>query len=115
MIYENQILSYMINGDGDLYPMVRWPTDRNNQSLKGAVVVNLRQSEADVKCQMDIDSHISLTEQARKISSLIAPASSVGEVLWKFPLELFFCLILAEGRANCSFQYMRQAIWIYFS
>ncbi len=40
---------------------------RNNQSLKGAVVVTLCQNEADVKCQMDIDSHISLTEQAGKI------------------------------------------------
>ncbi len=40
---------------------------RLSQLLKGAVVVNLCQNEADVKCQMDIDSHISLTEQAGKI------------------------------------------------
>ena len=38
-----------------------------SQLLKGAVVVTLRQNEAEVKCQMDIDSHISLTEQAGKI------------------------------------------------
>ena len=41
--------------------------ERNNQSLKGAFVVTLCQNETDVKCQMDIDSHISLTEQAGKI------------------------------------------------
>ncbi len=39
----------------------------NNQSLKGAVVVTLCQNEADVKFQMDIDSHISFTEQTGKI------------------------------------------------
>ncbi len=38
-----------------------------SQLLKGAVVVTLYQNEADVKCQMDIDSSISLTEQAGKI------------------------------------------------
>ncbi len=40
---------------------------RLSQLLKGAVVVTLCQNEAEVKCQMDIDSHISLTEQAGKI------------------------------------------------
>ncbi len=40
---------------------------RNNQSLKGAVVVTLCQNDTDVKCQMDIDFHISLTEQAGRI------------------------------------------------
>ena len=38
--------------------------DRNYQSLKGAVVMTLCQNEADVKCQMDIDFQISLTELA---------------------------------------------------
>ena len=37
------------------------------QVLKGAVVVTLCQNEADVKCQMDIDSSNSLTEQAGEI------------------------------------------------
>ena len=50
---------------------------RLSQLLKGAVVVTLCQNEADVKCQMDIDSSISLTEQAGKI-----PAWSVDEVGW---------------------------------
>ncbi len=40
---------------------------RLSQLLKGAVVVTLCQNEAEVKCQLDIDSHISLTEQAGKI------------------------------------------------
>ncbi len=40
---------------------------RNYHSLKGAVVVTLCQNEADVKCQLDIDSHTSLTEQAGKV------------------------------------------------
>ena len=31
---------------------------RNNQSLKGPIVVTHCQNEADVKIQMDIDSHI---------------------------------------------------------
>ena len=39
---------------------------RLSQLLKGAVVVTLCQNEAEVKCQMDIDCHISLTEQAGK-------------------------------------------------
>ncbi len=38
-----------------------------SQTYKGAVVVTLCQNEADVKFQMDIDSHISITEQAGKI------------------------------------------------
>ncbi len=68
---------------------------RLSQLLKGAVVVTLCQNEADVKCQMDIDSSISLTEQTGKIRltelthqmsvmmssvSLISPAWSVDEV-----------------------------------
>ena len=65
-----------------------WITECNNQSLKGAVVVTLCQNEADVKFQMEIDSHISLTEQG------------VGVNLhWKF----YICFILAEGHNNCSF------------
>ena len=40
--------------------------ERNNQSLKGAVVMTHCQSEAEVKFQMDIDHQISLTEQKGK-------------------------------------------------
>ena len=50
--------------------MVLQQCKRNYQSLKGAVAVTLCQNEADVKCQMDIDSQISLTEQARKIRQM---------------------------------------------
>ena len=61
-----------------------------SQLLKGAVVVTLCQNEADVKCQMDIDSHISLIEQAGKIRltelSLIAAAFSVGDDLVEISL-----------------------------
>ena len=42
---------------------------RLSQLLKGAVVVTFCQNEAEVKCQMDIDSHISLTEQVIKLST----------------------------------------------
>ncbi len=37
---------------------------RLSQLLKGAVVLTLCQNEAEVKCQMDIYQHISLTEKA---------------------------------------------------
>ncbi len=70
------------------------------QVLKGAVVVTLCQNEADVKCQMDIDSSISLTEQAGKIRLLVLCWNLVLNSHWK----LYFCLILTEARANCSFQ-----------
>ncbi len=40
---------------------------RHNQSLKGAVVVTHCQNEAEVKFQMEIDRHISPTEQAGKM------------------------------------------------
>ena len=66
----------------------------------------LCQNEADVKCQMDIDSQISLTEQAVWFSLLVLWLRFGGNFHW----ELYFCLILAEGSANCSFQYLRQAI-----
>ncbi len=71
-----------------------------SQILKGAVVVTRCQNEADVKCQMDIDSQISLTEQA---ISLIAPAFlqvRSGEI----HLNFYLCLIPAGGHDNCSFQ-----------
>ncbi len=63
---------------------------RLSQLLKGAVVVTLCQNEADVKCQMDIDSSTSLTEQAGKIRlSLIFPAWSVDEFWWSISREDF--------------------------
>ncbi len=65
---------------------------RLSQLLKGAVVVTLCQNEADVKCQMDIESSISLTEQAGKIR---LTACSVVEIWWKFPLEI---LLLPHSR-----------------
>ena len=47
--------------------MLNWASSFTLACLKyHAVVVTLRQNEADVKFQMDIDSHISLTEQAGK-------------------------------------------------
>ena len=55
--------------------------------LKGAVVVTLCQNETDVKFPMD---------------------NVVVNVHWKF----YFCLILAEGLANCSFQGLIIAILI---
>ena len=78
---------------------------RNNQSLKGAVVVVLCQNEAEVKCQMDIYQHISLREKAGAMRLIVLRMKSGGNLHWK----LYFCLILAEGRANCSFQYLREA------
>ncbi len=60
---------------------------RLSQLLKGAVVVTLCQNEKDVKCQMNIDSSISLTEQAGKIR-LIFPACSEDEIWGKSPLEI---------------------------
>ena len=62
------------------------------QVLKGAVVVTLCQNEADVKCQMDIDS-------SNWFSLLVLRLNSGGNLHWK----LYFCLIFAEDRANCSF------------
>ena len=63
---------------------------RLSQLLKGAVVVTLCQNEADVKCQMDIDSHISLTEQAGKNQGgLIFPAWSLNETWWSISMEHF--------------------------
>ncbi len=52
--------------------------------------MTLCQNKADVQFQMDIDSHTSLTVQAGKIrlTELIFPAFSVGEIWWKFPLEI---------------------------
>ncbi len=64
------------------------PSPRLSQLLKGAVVVTLCQNEAEVKCQMDIYSHISLTEQAGKIS-LISPAWSVDEIWCSISLDIF--------------------------
>ena len=81
---------------------------RNNQSLKGAVDVTHGQNEAEVKCQMDIDQYISPTEKAgamRLIELLVLRVNSGGNLHWK----IYFCLILAEDRANCSFIYLRQA------
>ncbi len=40
----------------------------NNQTLKGAVVINHCQNETEVKLQMGIDFNISLTQQVRKIT-----------------------------------------------
>ena len=71
----------------------------NNQSLKGAVVVTLCKNEADVKCQMDIDSSISLTEQVRSVS-LIFPACSEVEIWGKFSLEII--LLPHFGRGLCQ-------------
>ena len=73
---------------------------RLSQLLKGAVVVTLCQNEAEVKCQMDIDSHISLTEQAGKIrlvrQSILSHDHNRGGA--------DTCpVISSEGRANCSF------------
>ncbi len=68
---------------------------RLSQLLKGAVVVILWQNEADVKCQMDIDTHISLTEQAGKIR-LTKLMRSGGQFPWKF-------LVLPHsGRGSCQ-------------
>ncbi len=33
----------------------------------------------------------------------------MDNVVVKFHVKFYFCLILAEGRANCSFQYLREA------
>ncbi len=45
---------------------------RLSQVLKGAVGTTICQNEADVKCQMDIDSHISLTlnKQGKSVQSV---------------------------------------------
>ena len=76
-------------------------SNRLSQLLKGAVVVTLCQNEADVKCQMDIDSSISLTEQM-----LFGYRHYAHR---KCPTSLYFCLISSEGRTNCSF------IWLILS
>ncbi len=77
---------------------------RFSQVLKGAVGATLCQNEAELKFSMEIDHHISSTEQARKIrlrfSLLVLLVRSGGNLHWK----LYFCLILAEDRANCSFK-----------
>ncbi len=68
-------------------------TSRNNQSLKGAVIVTLCQKEADVKFQMDIESHVSLTEQAGKI-----------RLMRKFSQSDFPCLF-------CGWDWWSMSIW----
>ena len=73
--------------------------DPYNQSLKAAVLVTLCQNEADVKFQMDIDSHISFTEQAGKIRK----SDFDWHVGVNIYLTFYICLILAEGHNNCSF------------
>ena len=60
---------------------------RNNQSLKGAVVVTHCQNEAELKFSMEIDHHTSSTEKSVGYV-LISPACSVDEILRKFPLEI---------------------------
>ncbi len=66
---------------------------RLSQLLKGAVVVTLCQNEADVKCQMDIDSSISLTEQAGKIRLWM---NFGGQFPWRFLVLPHF------GGASCQ-------------
>ena len=72
---------------------------RNNQSMKGAVVVTFSQNEEDVIFQMDIDSHISLAEQAGKISLVLVL------FLWmrfggQFPSEIL--LLPHSVRGSCQ-------------
>ncbi len=53
-------------------------------------------NEANVKFQMDIDSHTSL-----------------ADVVVNFHVKFYECLILAEGRTNCSFQYLTEVFLNY--
>ena len=50
-------------------------TQHSHAILKGAVVVTLCQNEADVNFQMDIDHHISITEQAGNMRLIDLPQS----------------------------------------
>ncbi len=71
---------------------------RLSQLLKGAVVVTFCQNEAEVKCQMDIDFHISLTEQVQSVwfSLLGLWMNFGGQFPWKF-------LVLPHsGRGSCQ-------------
>ena len=93
---------------------------RFSQVLKGAVGKTLYQNEAELKFSMEIDHQISSTDQAGKVrlTELIINDMSLMSkfsqsisllVLWlrsggNFHRKLYFCLILAECRANCSFQ-----------
>ncbi len=71
---------------------------RLSQVLKGAVGAILCQNEADVKCQMDIDSSISLTEQAGRIRfSLLGLWMRFGG---QFPWT--FLVVPHSGRALCQ-------------
>ncbi len=78
---------------------------RNYQSLKGAVVVALCQNEAEVKCQMDIYQYIS--PRPGGIIYFNWPYS--WDVGVNIHVNFYFSLILAEGRANCYFQCLREA------
>ncbi len=97
--YLNQFFFYMCVAPDEMFACPV-PLLRLSQLLEGAVVVTLCQNEAYVKCQMDIDSSISLTEQAGKIRlielthqwysiNLIAPAFSVSEMWWSMSIGHF--------------------------
>ncbi len=72
---------------------------RNNQSLNGAVVVTLCKNEAEVKFQMEFDHHM----RCGAFSN-----DQLGEC-GQFPCEILLLPHLAEGCANCSFQYLTEA------
>ena len=75
--------------------------DRNNQSLKGAVAVTL--------CQNDGLWLPNLTHRSGKVSQSDFPCLFCGwDIVVNSHVKFYFCLTLAEGRANCSFQYLTE-------
>ncbi len=78
-MYKQNIYLLRYTSISDLLERKKF-TPRKYQSLKGAVVMELCQNEADVKCQMDIH-------------TLVPIKRSCGNLHWK----LYFCLILGRG------------------